>query len=54
MATCKRCGAETTQSTVIDTFVCERCRDVLEERDETRPEGQLGLDDLAVPGGDDA
>jgi hypothetical protein len=46
MATCKRCGAETTQSTIGDTFVCADCRETLADRDETRPEGQLGLGDL--------
>jgi hypothetical protein len=46
MATCKRCGAETAQSTLSDTSVCEDCRETLADRDETRPEGQLGLGDL--------
>jgi hypothetical protein len=45
MATCKRCGAETTQSTLTDTIICEDCREIIADRDETRPETQAGLAD---------
>jgi len=45
MATCKRCGAATTQSTLSDTVVCADCRETLADRDETRPEPQAGLAD---------
>lgn len=45
MATCERCGAETEQSTLSDTSVCEDCRETLADRDETRPEPQAGLAD---------
>lgn len=48
MPECKRCGKETTATTLSGEYLCEQCQEHRQEEQETRELGQSGLSEFGT------